>query len=1483
MAEKALVFDPTTKYATRVGNSTVLLIGAGAQSSAAGLSLRPSVDGIDINGVTIRNSTGVVVAQFDTANARLRVGDDAQPTARLHLPAHTTAAGSAPIKLTSGTAMTAAEDGAFEYHSSHLYFTIGASRMQLDQQLPALNPSPAGSYTNSSVTVDAYGRVTTAASGGASLTGYTLGASTYNTALGVGAGTAVTSGVHNTFFGYSAGLALQTASNNVFVGSKAGTAVTSGIGVIIGFEAGLGCTAAGSSVIIGYQAGSTVADPSGGTYVGHQAGQINTGSLNTSVGSYALQGHATGGAGSQNVAVGSYALAGIKTGNTNVAIGYYALNCSYGLAGSNNVCVGNGAGNNGANAGGSVNSCVFVGHNAGVTSSTVTAAASYVVGVGPSACSNCVGAYTVGIGQSAAAYGGSYCIAIGYDAGKNTSTATHDIAIGSYAHSVGNGNGANNISVGYYAGYSISSGGSNVCIGNSAGYSVSTQTGNIFIGLETGYGATSANSIFIGYRAGNESSSSYGIGLGHQASYYPDGDYNVAIGYQALYGNNVTTTSNNNTAIGYRSGFSLSSGAHNVLLGNSSGYSLTTQSGNVVIGQEAGGGGGATPTETFLMGYRAGYYTTSANSLYFGKSSGFYFAGSFNVAIGHETMIGTGGGGCTGSYAVSIGYQSGYLLQSGSGNVLVGTATGYSLVAQSYNTYVGHDAGRNAATSGGVGVGYQAGYYPGGSYNVAAGYQALRGDSVTKTAYSNVALGYRAAYSVTSGYENVFIGYDSGYNLTSGHNNVSIGNAALRALTTGGRNIAIGQDAGRTIAGSNNNVFIGYGAGKISTGYGSVCVGYQAGFNMAEGGSVAIGNSALYSTAASTGVDNIAIGRESAYTITSGAQNIAIGIQSLYSLTAYSGNVAVGHEAGKSTAQAYGTMIGYQAGYRIGAGSDNIFLGRQAGYGNATPGAASGNIAIGYQSAAELTSGNHNVVVGNAAAGSLTVGTGNAFVGGFSAGTVTSGSGNVSIGFCAMRYAPVAAEGVVAVGYEAATKTPSYVVAIGFGAASGSVDGSTVSSVYDIAIGYQAGYRIGNTGSSNIFIGKECGYGAERTGALTSNIAIGTGAMQVVEEASYSIAIGYRAMFATAGAPSSIAIGLQALSYDCDGYNIAIGSHAGVAIEGGVNNVVVGMSALSSAVVVSGMIAIGTETLYNANDNTQDCIAIGNGALYSMAASGLTAATARRNVAVGPSALYNLRVTANDTNCDNNVAVGHRAGYGQSTFCRENVYIGAETGAASAASVYGNVAVGYMALTSVTAGGNVAVGYQAGDSVTSGVCNVCIGLGADAAATADNQIAIGRSVVTTNANSGQISPSQPTAAPPSGEFWIGGDNGGTAYHLRAQTITAWSSRVLKTDIAPIPGALSLQVVRALRPVFYQWRDREEMMQTHNKRTQAGFIADEVKTAVESCGLDIGYVDSEREEDWTYKPEHVLAVTVRAVQELSDLVRQLQAEIALLKA
>ena len=74
------------------------------------------------------NIANVIYADLTTdTKENVGIGVDT-PTARLHLPAGTATAGTAPIKLTSGTLLSSAEDGVFEYDGTHLYFTIGSTR-----------------------------------------------------------------------------------------------------------------------------------------------------------------------------------------------------------------------------------------------------------------------------------------------------------------------------------------------------------------------------------------------------------------------------------------------------------------------------------------------------------------------------------------------------------------------------------------------------------------------------------------------------------------------------------------------------------------------------------------------------------------------------------------------------------------------------------------------------------------------------------------------------------------------------------------------------------------------------------------------------------------------------------------------------------------------------------------------------------------------------------------------------------------------------------------------------------------------------------------------------------------------------------------------------------------------------------------------------------------------------------------------------------
>lgn len=68
-------------------------------------------------------------ANSDNATARMSIGIDS-PTARLHLPAGTATASTAPLKFTSGNLLTTAETGAIEFLTDKFYATITTSAVR---------------------------------------------------------------------------------------------------------------------------------------------------------------------------------------------------------------------------------------------------------------------------------------------------------------------------------------------------------------------------------------------------------------------------------------------------------------------------------------------------------------------------------------------------------------------------------------------------------------------------------------------------------------------------------------------------------------------------------------------------------------------------------------------------------------------------------------------------------------------------------------------------------------------------------------------------------------------------------------------------------------------------------------------------------------------------------------------------------------------------------------------------------------------------------------------------------------------------------------------------------------------------------------------------------------------------------------------------------------------------------------------------------
>jgi len=133
--------------------------------------------------------------------------------------------------------------------------------------------------------------------------------------------------------------------------------------------------------------------------------------------------------------------------------------------------------------------------------------------------------------------------------------------------------------------------------------------------------------------------------------------------------------------------------------------------------------------------------------------------------------------------------------------------------------------------------------------------------------------------------------------------------AEIRGMATS-TSLGIGLNCLAFLTGANN-VAIGYDSAKsLTTGYNNVAVGVFA------------------FRAANTGHSSVAVGYQALYTCTSGAFNMAVGRQALYSLT---------------TGQ-YNTGIGYQTAYYTTSGGNNLALGASALQRNTT---GSYNIAIG--------------------------------------------------------------------------------------------------------------------------------------------------------------------------------------------------------------------------------------------------------------------------------------------------------------------------------------------------------------------------------------------------------------------------------------------------------------------------------------------------------------------------------------------------------
>jgi hypothetical protein len=162
---------------------------------------------------------------------------------------------------------------------------------------------------------------------------------------------------------------------------------------------------------------------------------------------------------------------------------------------------------------------------------------------------------------------------------------------------------------------------------------------------------------------------------------------------------------------------------------------------------------------------------------------------------------------------IVLGSGSGIAMEAGAdSNVILGTNAGESLTTGDRNVFVGHGAGGNVATNslnvaigddalGGnstgadnaVFIGSGAGKNSRGNYNIGLGLWALQGATGGGAGSTNIGLGFKAGYNVSSGGQNILIGENAGAGLTTQDHNILIGHRSGLSMTSGDANIIIGS------------------------------------------------------------------------------------------------------------------------------------------------------------------------------------------------------------------------------------------------------------------------------------------------------------------------------------------------------------------------------------------------------------------------------------------------------------------------------------------------------------------------------------------------------------------------------------------------------------------------------------------------------------------------------------------------------------------
>ena len=231
-----------------------------------------------------------------------QLGLNITPTAWITLPAGTATAGTAPLKLTTGTSLTSPEVGAIEFTTDSIYFTIttGAARKEIALSEGLTSGRVTYATTNGRLiddanltyngatlsSIDFNMPATTSSSAGIFMQALSPLMHTYS-ASGDDGGNFFLGGSAGNFTMSRAGGATNLASANTGIGGFTLNSLTTGFRNIgIGASGGIGITSGAYNVCIGHNSGLIIQSGTGNIHLGGFSGTSNTNSGNVFIGYY---------------------------------------------------------------------------------------------------------------------------------------------------------------------------------------------------------------------------------------------------------------------------------------------------------------------------------------------------------------------------------------------------------------------------------------------------------------------------------------------------------------------------------------------------------------------------------------------------------------------------------------------------------------------------------------------------------------------------------------------------------------------------------------------------------------------------------------------------------------------------------------------------------------------------------------------------------------------------------------------------------------------------------------------------------------------------------------------------------------------------------------------------------------------------------------------------------------------------------------------